>query len=238
MNSRKLLPAVVIGALSVASVPDPAPAAGDPGRGAEVFRVCAACHALEPGRHLTGPSLAGVYGRKAGTAEGFRRYSAALKESGLVWNEETLDAFLEDPQALVPGNRMTFAGIRDPRARADLVAFLKQAGAGAAPRRAPPPRGMGGMMAAPRLTDLAQLPPEHRVTHIRYCSDSYFVTVASGETLPFWEFNLRFKTDSNPQTGPRKGEPVIVGAGMRGDRASIVFARPEEISRSIERNCE
>src|SRR5262245_29865440 len=72
-------------------------AAGDAENGARAFRVCGACHSLEPGRHKTGPSLAGVLGRKAGTAEGFHRYSAALKGADVVWNETTLDAWIADP---------------------------------------------------------------------------------------------------------------------------------------------
>jgi len=75
------------------------------------------------------------------------------------------------------------------------------------------------------------------VTAIRYCRDSYFVTLATGKTLPFWEFNLRFKTNGSPE-GPAPGNPVILRAGMRGDRASIVFADPNEISRFIRKRCE
>ena len=89
----------------------PATAAGDPSRGASQFQVCMACHSTEPDRHLTGPSLAHVWGSKAGTARGFPRYSDALKKSGIVWNEETLDKWLSNPEGFVPGNGMTFPGI-------------------------------------------------------------------------------------------------------------------------------
>ncbi|HXV23008.1 MAG TPA: c-type cytochrome [Alphaproteobacteria bacterium] len=75
----------------------------DSAKGERLFRACAACHTTEPGRHLTGPSLAGVFGRTAGTEEGFRRYSDALKSADLVWDETTLDAWLANPRALVPG---------------------------------------------------------------------------------------------------------------------------------------
>jgi cytochrome c len=107
-----------------------AEAAGDPEAGAQVFRTCAACHTLEPGAHRTGPSLAGVFGRKAGTAEAFRRYSDALRSADLVWREDTLNTFLADPQAFLPGNRMTFPGIPDAQARADVVAYLQTASGG------------------------------------------------------------------------------------------------------------
>jgi len=102
-------------------------AAGDKERGARAFGACAACHSLEPGRHLTGPSLSGLWGRKAGTHGDFLRYSRALKDSGLVWNEQTLDRWLRNPEALVQGNFMQFGGVKDDRARADLLAFLKAA---------------------------------------------------------------------------------------------------------------
>src|ERR671918_1179020 len=102
-------------------------AAGDPEAGAQVFRTCAACHTLEPGVHRTGPSLAGVFGRKAGTAESFHRYSDALRSADLVWREDALNRFLADPQAFLPGNRMTFPGISDAQARADVIAYLQTA---------------------------------------------------------------------------------------------------------------
>ena len=74
---------------------------------------------------MLGPSLAGVWGRKAGTAPGFTRYSEALKTSGVTWNAETLDAWLINPARFIPNNRMTFPGIDDATARADLIAYLR-----------------------------------------------------------------------------------------------------------------
>lgn len=216
----------------------PTSAAGDADRGAKVFGACAACHSLEPGRHLTGPSLDHIYGRKAGTAESFVRYSQALKRSKIVWDDKTLDAWIKKPDALVLGNLMQFPGIPDPKARADLVAFLKNPATKSGSDSAPGTGGMmGGMMQAPKLPNLKQAPAENQVKTMRYCRDSYFVTLATGETVPFWEFNLRLKTDSSTN-GPAKGKPVLVGAGMRGDRASVVFANPDEIGRFIEQRCE
>ena len=72
---------------------------------------------------------------------------------------------------------------------------------------------------------------------IRHCGDSYYVTLGNGETSSFWEFNLRFKTDSSAR-GPVKGHPVLVGAGMGGDRAQVVFANPAEMSTYIRNHCE
>ena len=99
-------------------------AAEDAERGAKAYRACVACHSLEPGRHLTGLSLANVLGRKAGDAPGFQRYSDALKRSGIVWDEKTLDAWLRDPAVVIPGNAMTFGGIKDEKVRRDLIAYL------------------------------------------------------------------------------------------------------------------
>src|SRR5687767_3291657 len=91
--------AIVAFVCMIATTAGTAASAGDAGRGARAFGACAACHSLEPERSLTGPSLSGVWGRKAGSLDGFARYSRALKESGLVWNEQTLDRWLRDPAA-------------------------------------------------------------------------------------------------------------------------------------------
>jgi cytochrome c len=96
---------------------------GDPARGELRFTDCAACHAPQPGVANVGPSLTGVFGRKAGTLADFR-YSPALKRSGITWTPETLDIFLADPQKAVPNNRMPYAGMPDAADRADLIAFL------------------------------------------------------------------------------------------------------------------
>jgi cytochrome c len=223
----------LIGLLMVA-VAHQADAAGDPEVGAQVFQTCAACHTLEPGAHRTGPSLAGAFGRKAGTAEGFHRYSDALRSAELVWREDTLNTFLADPQAFLPGNRMTFPGILDTQARADVIAYLQTATAGAAQAQA---GEEGGMMGAPLLLDLRrEIGPNNRITSIRYCGDTYTVGVESGESHPFWEFNLRFKTDSSDK-GPEPGHPVLIPASMMGDRAFVIFAAPEEISAFIQPKC-
>lgn len=87
-------------------------AAGDPVRGARVFQACAACHSVKPGEHMTGPSLAGIWDRKAGTVEGFLRYSDAMKNANIVWTENTLDEWLSDPEHLIPETSMSFPGLR------------------------------------------------------------------------------------------------------------------------------
>lgn len=93
-------------------------------RGQLLYMVCKACHDVEAGLpHKVGPNLHGIFGRKAGTAEGFR-YTDALVKSGIVWTPETMDAWLKQPGALVPGNGMAFAGIANDADRASLVAWL------------------------------------------------------------------------------------------------------------------
>src|SRR5437879_2609142 len=114
---------------------------GDAARGTRVFQACAACHSLEPGRNMTGPSLSGVWDRKAGSLPSFSRYSSALKSAGVVWSDETLDKWISDPKAFIPGNHMNFQGVPDDEARADIIAFLKQA---TQPGQAAPMQGMMG----------------------------------------------------------------------------------------------
>ena len=82
---------------------------------------------MGPGEHTDkGPSLHGIFGRKAGSAEGYA-YSEAMKSAGVVWTDETLDAFLADSQGVVPGNTMNFSSLRKPEDRAAVIAYLRQA---------------------------------------------------------------------------------------------------------------
>jgi cytochrome c len=108
------------------AMPGTAHAEGDAARGEKYFEECIACHALERGANSVGPSLYGVFERKAGTLADFR-FSPALKRSGVTWTAATLDAFIADPQQTVPGNRMPYAGMPDAGARADLITYLLQA---------------------------------------------------------------------------------------------------------------
>ena len=120
---------------------------GNATRGERMYRACVACHSLEPNRNMTGPSLAEVWNRKAGSLASFPRYSPALKSAGIIWNDDTLDEWIKDPQHFIPGNTMTFPGMKDARQRADLLAFLKDATRpGHAPKAAQGGNQMGGMM--------------------------------------------------------------------------------------------
>ncbi|WP_420563485.1 c-type cytochrome [Thalassobaculum sp.] len=100
---------------------------GDAAEGKKVFRKCQACHTVQEGKHRQGPSLYGVIGRKAGTADGFNRYSDAMKAHDVVWDADSLNTYLENPKEAVPGNKMIFVGLKDAQERADIIAYLKQA---------------------------------------------------------------------------------------------------------------
>jgi cytochrome c2 len=101
-------------------------AEGDAARGEMRFEDCAACHTTERGVNKVGPSLSGLFDRKAGELADFR-YSAALKRSGITWTPQSLDTFIADPQHAVPANRMPYAGMPDAGDRADLIAYLRKA---------------------------------------------------------------------------------------------------------------
>jgi cytochrome c len=102
----------------------PAAAAADAAHGAQVYKTCALCHSFE--KNGAGPKHAGVFGRTAGTVPDYR-YSPALQKSGIVWNEQTLDKWLADPQALVPGTKMFF-NLDSAQDRTDVIEFLKEKG--------------------------------------------------------------------------------------------------------------
>jgi cytochrome c len=91
--------------------------------GKQVFSQCTACHSID-GSNGAGPSLKGIVGSKAGDFPGFR-FSRAMKSSSIVWDPKTLDAYIADPQAAIPGNVMPYSGLADANQRADLVAYLQ-----------------------------------------------------------------------------------------------------------------
>ena len=92
--------------------------------GKKVFKKCAACHSVEKtDKHKTGPNLLGLAERTSGTIEGFK-FSRAMRDASIVWNEESLKDFLEKPRKSIPRNRMAFSGIKDSQDRADVVCFI------------------------------------------------------------------------------------------------------------------
>jgi len=88
------------------------------------FAQCKACHSVEPGKNGIGPSLAGIWGEKAGAVPGFD-FSDAMKESGLTWNQANLDKFLADPRGTVPGTKMAFGGLKDAAKRQEVINYIK-----------------------------------------------------------------------------------------------------------------
>ena len=100
--------------------------AADPAAGEKAFAVCKACHKVGEGaKNGVGPTLNGIVGRPAGSAEGYK-YSDAMKSSGITWDEATLAEYLKNPKAKVEGNKMAFPGVKDDAKIADIIAFLGQ----------------------------------------------------------------------------------------------------------------
>jgi cytochrome c len=125
LDLRPLLIALALLLAAIALVPLVAfGAAGDPAQGEQIYKRCGGCHSID--RNRVGPMHRGLFGRKAGSVAGFN-YSKAMRASGIVWDETTLDQFLQNPRAMVPGTKMTYAGVKDAQERADLITYLKAA---------------------------------------------------------------------------------------------------------------
>jgi cytochrome c len=118
---------VLIAGLAAAVTSGQTALAGDAEAGAKLFKRCGTCHTVLEGKNRVGPSLFGVYGRAAASLEGFR-FSPAMKAhgaSGVVWNDEALDAFIANPRTAVPKTRMTSPPMKSAEDRANLIAYLK-----------------------------------------------------------------------------------------------------------------
>lgn len=111
----------------LAAFASPAMADGDAAAGEKVFKKCKACHTLEEGKNKVGPSLHGVIGRAAGSLEGFK-FSSAMQESGLTWDEDTLAKFLAKPKDVVDKTKMSFAGLKKEDEVEDVIAYIKANG--------------------------------------------------------------------------------------------------------------
>src|SRR4051794_36089385 len=128
MRTVKLLACGLLGAIS-----DPSLGAGDATRGASAFQACASCHSTTPNVQLTGPSLAHIWQQKGGSVPGFSRYSQAMKKTDIVWNDDTLNRWLANPSAVIPGTSITFPGLQDGGAREDVIAYLRAVSEGKGP---------------------------------------------------------------------------------------------------------
>jgi nitrite reductase (NO-forming) len=162
---------------------------GDVAEGRQVFRKCQACHSLDAGKNGVGPSLARIVGEKAGDAPGYN-FSPAMKASNLVWDAATLDAYLTDPQKVVPGNKMPFPGLKTERERNAVIALLTQTSKSGGAAATPAPAGQN-----------AQAP----VSPTNEPVPSASAAVPGASYLPGLRYTLR--------TGIAEGRMVFIGVG-------------------------
>ena len=119
--------ALILGLSIAAFAPSMALADGDAAEGKNVYKKCMACHAADKEQNKVGPHQVGIIGRKAAAVEGFK-YSDAMKAKGaegLVWDDANFTAYMKDPKGFIPGNKMAFAGLKEDKDIADLIAYLK-----------------------------------------------------------------------------------------------------------------
>jgi nitrite reductase (NO-forming) len=192
---------------------------GDAAAGRQVYRKCQACHSLEPGKNSLGPSLSGIVGKKAGEAPDFN-YSAAMKSSKLVWDVATLDAYLLDPQKLVPQNKMPFPGLKTATERKDvityLVAAMSPAGSQPVAQRAQPP-AVATAMQPPAATSqpAAGYVPDARYTLRSGIAEGRMVYIGVGGTID---------GQVNPVLSAAEGQIVqIILTNGEGAEHDIVF---------------
>jgi nitrite reductase (NO-forming) len=172
--------------------------AGDPAAGRQVFRKCRACHSLEAGKNGLGPSLAGIVGEKAAAVTGYN-FSPAMKASNLVWDAATLDAYLTDPQKVVPGNKMPFPGLKTERERSAVIALLA----------ANPKSGAKPAAAAPAPPTAAQKAPTAAAQAAAPADPVPPTLSASAMPGPIYMPGLRYTLRS----GIAEGRMVFIGIG-------------------------
>jgi len=200
------------------AVADAASPQGDAVAGRQVFKKCQACHSLEPGKTILGPSLAGIVGRKSAADAGFS-YSPAMKQAALTWDAPTLDAYLAEPAKIIPGNRMPFPGLKNDHDRKDVIAFLA---APAAPAGAPP----AAKAAAPPASAAAAAPQPGPGSAATYLTDAKYTLrtgIAEGKMV-FLGVGGSIEGKANPVLTAAEGQIVqltlINGEGTEHD---IVF---------------
>lgn len=205
--------------------------------GAQAYRICAACHSLRPGMHLSGPSLTGLWGKEAASVEDYGRYTQALKNLNTVWDENTLNAWLAHPQEMAPGTTMTFRGVEDDQTRNAIIAFLRVAmgedGYTTVVQEGLISRNIAEGQIPPDLTNVED---HQRVATISHCGRAYYITTADGDQFPFWETNVRLKIDTS-ERGPGQGDPVLLRSGMAGDRISVVFSSLKHLQERLAEQC-
>jgi nitrite reductase (NO-forming) len=207
---------------------------GDPEAGRLVYRKCQACHSLEPGKNTLGPSLAGIFGKKAAEVPSFN-YSPALKASNIVWDTAALDAYLLDPQKMVPGNKMPFPGLKTEYERKDVIAYLAASSPqvaqrpqppAASPATAPPPAPSAG---APAQAPTAQpaRPSVSYIPDVRYTLRS---GIAEGRMV-FLGVGGMIDGQVNPLLSAAEGQVVQVTL-INGEGAEHDIVFPEQDAKS------
>ena len=200
---------------------------GDAVAGRQVFKKCQACHSLDAGKIILGPSLAGIVGRKSGAEPNFN-YSPALKQAALTWDAATLDGYLMDPQKVVPGNRMPFPGLKTDHDRKDVIAFLAApASPPVAPTAANPPAANAAPpKAAAQSASPAAAPQAKPGTDAAYLTDAKYTLrtgIAEGKMV-FLGVGGSIDGKANPILTAAEGQIVqltlINGEGTEHD---IVF---------------
>lgn len=123
---RVLVAIAVMIAITALVTVQSALAEGDAAAGKKAFNKCKACHSLEAGKNKVGPSLAGIFGRRAGSVDGFK-YSKAMQAADVTWDDSSITAYLNDPKGFIPGNKMVFPGFKKEADVTNLLAYLKEA---------------------------------------------------------------------------------------------------------------
>lgn len=204
--------------------------------GAGLFFSCHYCHSLQENVHLTGPSLANIWNKKSGSVKGYELYSDALKKKNIVWNEENLTAYLENPQKFIPGTTMTFKGFAEAKSVQNLVQLLKVALGPDGYKHMTEKKILSVDIAKGQLPeDLSKPIPAQIVKKVELCKNVYTIGLENGETTKHWQLNIGFKVDSS-KTGPPLGKPVMQNTGSMGDRFFIIAKTPKELSALI-RSC-
>jgi nitrite reductase (NO-forming) len=198
---------------------------GDAVIGRQVYRKCLACHSLEPGKNLLGPSLAGIIGKKAGAVPNFN-YSPALKSSSVIWDAKTLDKYLSDPQQLIPGNKMPFPGLKSQSERNDVIAYLAAQAAPADQQRAaqPTPPAQPTAQGSPARGSVTYI-PDVRYTLRSGIADGRMVYLGVGGAID---------GQVNPVLSAAEGQVVqITLLNGEGAEHDIVFAEQDARSPRI-----
>jgi nitrite reductase (NO-forming) len=209
-----------------AAAPAPGSEHGDAAAGRQVFRKCQACHSLEPGKNLVGPSLAGIMGKKSGSDGNFN-YSPAMKQAAITWTPQTLDQYLADPQKTIPGNRMPFPGLKSEHDRADIVAFLAGTPQGGAAAAKPAPSATPSSAGGPAPGAPQPSPGASYVSDVKY---TLRTGIAEGRMV-YLGVGGAIDGKVNPVLGAAEGQIVQVTI-INGEGAEHDIAFPDQNARS------